>query len=136
MSTKFLYIDGTSGHISEVLANQRVIGITIDGGGSSPGIGSKGYIQVPVACTIVSWTLVADVSGSAQITVKKCAYSGFPTTSSIVASAQPKLASAQIATSSTLTGWTTSISATDVLEFNLDSVTTCTRLTLELVVQP
>jgi hypothetical protein len=33
-----------------------------------------------------------------------------------------------------LTGWTTSISAGDVLRFNVDSVTTCTRVTLSLLV--
>lgn len=116
-------------------ARQFVAGITIDGGGAVPGTGSKGYIQVPFAGTIQSWTLLADQSGSAQITVKKSTYAGFPTTSSIVASAQPKLTSAQKNTDSTLTGWTTTVAAGDALEFNLDSVTTCTRLTLTLVIQ-
>ncbi len=105
-------------------------GITIDGGGSAPATGSKGYLQVTYSGTITGWTLLADVSGSAQITVKKSTYAGFPTTSSIVASAPPALTSAQGATSTTLTGWTTTVTANDILEFNLDSVTTCTRLFL------
>lgn len=107
-------------------------GVTIDGGGSTPSTGSKGFLQVPFGCTITGWTLLADASGSAQITVKKCSDAGFPTTASIVASAPPNLSSAQKGESSTLTGWTTAISANDILEFNLDSVTTCKRLTLEL----
>lgn len=109
-----------------------VAGITIDGGSSTPLTGSKGYIQILFACTITGWTLLGDASGSAQITVKKCSDAGFPTTASIVASAPPNLSSAQKGESSTLTGWTTAISANDILEFNLDSVTTCKRLTLEL----
>ncbi len=110
------------------------LGITIDGGGATPATGSKGFLQVNFACTITGWTMLADQSGSAQITVKKSTYSGFPTTSSIVASAPPNLSTAQKNTSTTLTGWTTAIAAGDVLEFNLDSVTTCQRITLELKV--
>jgi hypothetical protein len=109
-------------------------GITIDGGGSVPATGSKGYIQIPYACTITGWTILADQSGSCQVTIKKCAYSGFPTTSSIVASAPPAVTSAQNNTSTTLTGWTTAVSATDVIEFNLDSVTTMTRIMLSVQV--
>ena len=108
------------------------IGITVDGAGSTPTTGSKGFIQVPFGCTITGWTMLADVSGSAQFTVKKSTYSGFPSTTSIVASAQPNLSSAQKNTSTTLTGWTTTITAGDVLEFNLDSATTITRVILQL----
>jgi len=126
------YLDGTTNWSKPTAGLIGAIGITIDGGGSPPATGSKGYIQVPYGCTITGWTLVADQSGSAQITVKKSTYAGFPTTSSIVASAQPALTSAQKNTSTTLTGWTTAITAGDILEFNLDSVATCQRLTLEL----
>ncbi len=113
-------------------AGLSVAGVTIDGGASPPLTGSKGYVQIPFACTITGWTLLADVSGSAQITVKKCSDAGFPTTASIVASAPPLISGAQKGESSTLTGWTIAITALDILEFNLDSVTTCKRLTLEL----
>jgi hypothetical protein len=110
----------------------KTVGITIDGGGSTPTTGSKAYIQVPYGATITGWSLVADQVGSAQITVKKCADGAFPTTASIVASAQPKLTTAQMAESTSVGTWTTAITALDWLEFNLDSVTTCQRLTLEL----
>ena len=129
-----------SGNVSAYVAPASVtgtpaaIGIVIDGGGSTPATGSKGFTQVPYGCTITGWTMLADVSGSAQVTVKKSTYAGFPTTSSIVASAQPNLSSAQKNTSTTLTGWTTAITAGDVLEFNLDSATTVTRIFLELQV--
>lgn len=111
-----------------------VLGIVIDGGGSTPSTGSKGFLQAPYSCTITGWTMLADQSGSASITVKKSTYAGFPTTSSIVGSAPPNLSSAQKNTSTTLTGWTTTITAGDVLEFNLTSVATVTRIILELQV--
>lgn len=108
------------------------VGCVIDGGSASPSTGSKGFVQVPYDCTITGWTLLANASGSAQVTVKKSTYGGFPATASIVASAPPALSSAQKNTSTTLTGWTTAITLGDVLEFNLDSVTTIVRLILEL----
>ena len=123
-----------SANIAPGLGALEALGIVIDGGASVPAIGSKGYVQVPYACTITGWTMLANASGSAQVTVKKSNYAGFPTTASIVASAPPNLASVQKNTSTSLTGWTTAISLGDVLEFNLDSVTTVTRISLQLQV--
>lgn len=109
-------------------------GVTIDGAGSVPGTGQKGYVQMPYAGTITGWTMLANQSGSAQITVSKGTYSAFPTLTSIDASLPPNLSSAQKNTSTTLTGWTTAVNVGDVFGFNLDSVTTCTRIQLFLQV--
>jgi hypothetical protein len=111
-----------------------VLGIVIDGGGTSPPTGAKGFVQVPYACTLTGWTIIADQSGSAQITVSKGTFAAFPTMSSIVASSPPILSSAQKSTSTTLTGWTTAISSGDILSFNLDSLSTIQRIILELQV--
>jgi hypothetical protein len=111
-----------------------VFGIVIDGSGGVPLTGSKGFIQMPYGGTITGWTIIADQSGSCQVTIKKSTYSGFPSTSSIVASAPPILSSAQKGTSATLTGWTTAFSKDDIMEFNLDSVTACRRLILQIQV--
>lgn len=127
-----IIVDGTGKISTHANLTTSVAGITIDGGGSTPATGSKGFLQVPFAGTITGWTLIADQSGSASITVKKSTYAAFPTNSSIVASAPPALSSQQNATSATLTGWTTAIAAGDVLEFVLASATTVQRLVLEL----
>lgn len=119
-------------------SNQRLeaTGITLDGGGSVITTGLKGYITVPYAGTIISNTILCDQSGSIVIDVWKVAYSGFPgsVANTITASAPPTVSSAQKSTDSTLTGWTTSISAGDVLEFNVNSATTVTRCNLEITV--
>ena len=109
-------------------------GVTVNGGTSVPATGSQGYVQVPYAGTIASWSLLADQSGSAQVTIKKCTYAGFPATTSIVGGSPPALSSAQSNASSALTGWTTSFAAGDIMEFNLDSVATCVKLFLEVQV--
>jgi hypothetical protein len=131
----FLRADGTWAVPTDNSPNTGVtssVGITVDGGGSVPSTGINGFIQVPYAATIVGWTIIADQSGSCSFTVKKSTFAAFPTTVSIVASAPPNLASQQNATSGALTGWTTTINAGDVIEFDLSSVTTCQRITLEL----
>jgi hypothetical protein len=111
------------------------IGITIDGGGSAITTGSKGFIYIPYACTISSATLLADQSGSIVIDVKKVAYGSFPTTASICASALPTLSTAQNSQDSTLTGWTKTISAGDVIEFEVSGTpTSVTRVSLILAV--
>jgi hypothetical protein len=51
---------------------------------------------------------------------------------SITASALPTLSSVIKNTSSSLTGWTTSVAAGDIFKFNVDSCTTCTKVTLTL----
>ncbi len=122
-----------SAYVPQSLTNGS-FGITIDGGGSTPATGSKGFVQAPFDCTITGWTMLGDQSGSAQVTIKKSTYAGFPTTASIVASAPPVLSAAQKNTSTTLTGWTVAVALGDVLEFNLDSVATITRIYLKLQV--
>jgi len=112
------------------------INFVIDGGGSAITTGVKGYIEVPFACTINRVTLLADVSGSIVVDIWKDTYANYPPVDadSITASAPATISSATKSQDSTLTGWTTSITAGDVLGFNVDSITTCTRVTLSLKV--
>lgn len=110
------------------------MGITIDGGGSVITTGLKGFLRVPVACTIVAATVLADQSGSIVIDVWKDTYANYPPTvgDTITASAKPTLSTAQKSEDTTLTGWTVSCAAGDVLGFNVDSVAMVQRVHLFL----
>jgi hypothetical protein len=99
-----------------------------DGGGSALTAGKAVDIVAPFTGTITSWTLLADVSGSAVVDVATDTYADYPTSSSIVASDAPTLASAAKATGSALTGWTAAVTAGDILRFTLSSASTVTRL--------
>ena len=110
------------------------INFIVDGGGSVIVAGSKGFLVVDYACTILNNTLIADKSGSIVVDIKKINYATFPTTVSICAAAKPTLSTAQKSQDTTLTGWTTAIAAGDILEYNVDSATTVTRVTLSLKV--
>lgn len=107
-------------------------GVTVDGGGSVVTAGSKGFVVVPFACTITGWSIVADQSGSVAFDVEKAADGVVPSTS-IVASAAPTLTADQIERSTTLTSWTTSVTANDVIEFEITGTpATITRATLQI----
>jgi hypothetical protein len=109
----------------------------IDGGGATITTGVKGYLTIPFACTINEWTLLADQSGSIVVDIWKDTYANYPplVADSITASAKPTITTATKGQSSTLTGWTTTIAAGEVLAFNVDvGVTSVQRVTLSLKV--
>ena len=92
------------------------------------------WIQIKNACTITKVTMLADVSGSAVIDIWKDTYANYPPTvaDTITASAKPTLSSAISSVDSTLTGWTTTVNAGDILWFHQDSMSTCSKITLIL----
>lgn len=125
--------------IAQELNKHRYHTITyvIDGGGATITTGLKGYLEIPFACTIDRWTLLADQSGSIVVDIWKDTYANAPPVVGdvITASAKPTISSATKAQSSTLTGWTATITAGDVLGFNVNSVTGIQRVTLSLRVR-
>jgi hypothetical protein len=111
--------------------------VVIDGGTGAIGTGIKCDIRLDFACTILEWTLLADQTGSIVVDIWKDTYANFPPISAdyITGSEKPTISSAAKANSTTLAGWTTAISAGDILRFNVDSVTTITKVTLVLKVR-
>lgn len=116
----------------------RSIQYVIDGAGAVLTTGLKGYLEVPYACTILSATLLADVSGSVVVDIWKDTYANYPpvVADTITASAKPTISAALKAQDATLTGWNKTVAAGDILAFNIDSVTSIKRLSISLKVQP
>ena len=104
----------------------------IDGGGATPSLGAKGQLSIPFACTITGWVITSDQSGSCVVDVLKSTYAGFPTTASIAGSDKPTLSSAQKNENLALSAWTTVINSGDIIQFNLNSVTTVQRINVTL----
>lgn len=133
------YILSTSGWIPNTGGGGGVsaIGYAVDGGGDVITTGVVGVgLRVPFACTINEWTLQSDVSGSIVVDIWKDTYSNYPPTvlDTITGSAKPTISNSNKNTSSTLTGWTTSITAGDILYFNIDSCSTIKSVLLTLKV--
>ena len=119
------------------LGGEASIEFVIDGGGSAITTGQKGHLEIPFDCTIQRVTMMADQSGSIVVDIWKDTYANFPPADgdSITASAPPTITTALKSQDSTLTGWTTAITAGDILAFNVDSITTIERVTLTLLVK-
>lgn len=134
-TTTFLRADRTFA-APPIVARDGLIGVTVDGGGSVLTTGLKGYIEIPFACTITGWTLLADISGSIVFDVWKDTYANYPPVvgDTITASAKPTISSAVKNQSSTLTGWNTTVVAGDILAFNIDSVSIIKKITFNLKV--
>lgn len=113
---------------------RRCITYVIDGGGSVLSTGVAGDLYIPFAVNIVSATLLADQSGSVVVDIWSDALANYPPTiaDTITAAAPPTLSSATHTQDTTLTGWTKLIPAGNTLRFNVNSVTTITRLTIAL----
>lgn len=131
--------NGVSGNPTISLnSNLKVatINFVIDGGGSAITTGIKGDLAVDFNCTINQATILADQSGSIVVDIWKDTYANYPPTGadSICASAKPTISSGTKNQDAVLTGWTTSITAGNILRFNVDSVTNIQRVTVSLKV--
>jgi len=107
----------------------------IDGGGSAIEIGQKGHLKVPWACTITMAELEADQDGAIKVDIWKKDYANFPPADgdTICGGNEPEIAaSGKKDQDSTLTSWTKSLAAGDILAFNVDSCTTITRVSVIL----
>ena len=126
----------SSGTAPAWVAQYSSITFIIDGGGAAITTGIKGDLTIPFNCTITEWTILADQSGSIVVDVWKDVYANYPPTvaDTITASAKPTVTSSIKNQSSTLTGWTTTITSGDTLRFNVDSVATIQRITISLKV--
>ena len=118
------------------VSNTRTLNFIIDGGGSVITTGSKGYVVLDGDYTVTGWTILADQSGSIVVDVNRATYTNFPTFTNIDGTEPPTLSSAQKNEDLTLSSWTTTLSARDVLEFNVASATTVTRVTVALRLVP
>lgn len=105
------------------------VNIVIDGGGFAITTGIKLDAAMP-ACAITEARLLADQSGSIAVSLWKDTYANFPPT---VADLIDTF-SISSATKSEETGLSLSVTAGDIIRFNVDSCTTITRATLELLI--
>jgi hypothetical protein len=98
------------------------------------------YLQAAVSGTITKATITGHsstglaTSGSAVVDVWKDTNANYPPTvaDTITASAKPTLSSANKSSDSTLTGWTTTITAGDWLAFSLDSMSSVAYVEVQL----
>jgi len=100
--------------------------------------GIKLHLRVPFDCEIVAATLLNMQSGSIVVDVNRfTSLTNFnsDTKASITSATPPTTSSARSSEDTTLTSWTVVLSQGDILEVEVDSVTTVERTTLVLRVE-
>lgn len=96
------------------------------------------FVDCPVAGTIIGVKVFTTSGpGSCVVDIRKVPFGSFPPTgaNSIVASDPPTISSGVDYEDYTLSGWTTGISAGDVLGFHLTSTSAFTTITVQLEIQ-
>lgn len=112
----------------------RTIGAAFDGAGSAlTTTNAKVYYTVPFACTIAAWNITVD-TGTITFDIWKIATgTAIPTiTNTITASALPAISTGTAIHSTSMSGWTTSVSANDIFAFVINTVATATKASITL----
>jgi hypothetical protein len=110
-------------------------GISIDGSGSGVSTGIKGDLRIDFMCQVTYWAVYADVAGSIVFDIWKDTHANFPPVAgdSMIGVGNKPTLSAVAFNGAVPSGWTTiTINAGDVLRFNVDTVSTVTRVNLIL----
>ena len=112
---------------------------TISNLGSALLTGVQPYITMPYAASITGATLVCSPSGSLTIDIWRCSYAQFdggsthPVSGDSITGSNPLIISSSgTKTTSTLTGWNTSLGQGDILAFNISSASGVTQATVTL----
>lgn len=118
--------------VALILANQNVtlkdtFGITVDGAGVVLTTGTKGYRYIEQNCTITGWDVRSDISGDIVFDVKRGGVS-------LAGTEKPTLTASSSASDLSLSTWTTSLVAGDIIEFVIDSAATISQATLTILI--
>lgn len=131
-----VWVPGAGGGGATTNENRRTIYLVMDGGGLPITTGIKADVRIPYSGTVTGWEIVADASGYIVIDVWKDTYANFPPTvaDTIAGTEKPTLSSAAKNQDTSLSTWTTSLTAGDWIRFNVDSASTVTRVALAIMV--
>lgn len=130
-------VGGTPGtwHVS---GDAGTIDVVMGGSGSVITTGVKGDLRVDMDLQITGWYLYADQSGSITVDIWKTTHASFPATiaNTIIGGGGtlPSISASDHSQFVNLTGWTTTIAASSILRFNVNSASAITRATLALQV--
>lgn len=92
---------------------------------------------MPVGGTIVGWTILGDGGvGSFSVDVRKCTFANYPTFGTICGGNVPQVVASSKAKSSSLTGWSPTIAAGEILRFHPLSFSGFTNVTILLEIRP
>lgn len=96
-------------------------------------VGDSRRFRIPVAHTLIRWSIWSSVSGSVVFRVSRDTWANMPTTTADeISTSRPTLSSTTHTEDSTITDWTEVGGAGDAYLVDVISVTSCVDVTLEL----
>lgn len=113
------------------LQHAVAVGLIIDGSGYPPDTGIKGDTPVPFDCEILGAFMTLDVVGDAVLDLWSAPFGDYPpTVADSITDASPLTISSDLTVADeTMTGWTTELSEGSLIRWNLNSISTATRIT-------
>ena len=112
---------------------QDIIGISLRTGNQNfLTTGNKGIRIIPYDCVVTAWTLYAPSNGSIQFDINSGAHGNWPNLTSVGGSSLPSLSNQSSARDASVNWAKTTFFASDIIEFEVDSVSGVTACTLNL----
>jgi hypothetical protein len=122
-------------NVPNINTTTAAVVFVLNGNGSAIIAGQSAWRDVPFNCTITGWSLLADAVGSIAIDICKDTYANYPPVIGDAISGSGIAISADIKNASTtLTGWTTSVSAGDIIKPIVSSAATIKEVVITLYV--
>lgn len=118
----------------QVVSTNYITGFAVEGASAKITVGNKGFFRVPTSGNIIQWVMRADNACTVVVDIAKSPAVSFPVASSIVAGAPMLLDNQQCLTNTTLTGWTTGVTAGDYLKYSVLTNSSATNLAIELTI--
>lgn len=110
----------------------RTVNYIVDSGSIAMVAGNKGSITLDVSGILENIVILSDQQGDLILDIKKSNYSTFPTFSSIVGGTYVQMTDARKVRDDTLSGWSTTIVAGDILTFDVIAVNNINRFLISL----
>ena len=110
----------------------RTVNYVIDSGSLPMQTGDKGKLTIDVTGVIENIRVLSDQTGDIVFEIEKCTFADYPNFTSITNGARVQLTNSDKYFDDVLNNWTTTITAGDILNFNVVSVNNIRRLLISL----
>ena len=110
----------------------RTVNYVIDSGSLPMQVGDKGKLTIDVTGVIENIRVLADQTGDIVLDIGKASFADYPNFNSITAAQRVQLSNSNKYFDDVLNNWTTTITAGDILRFDVISVNQIRRLLISL----
>lgn len=132
-----LYMKDETGLEIPIHDEYNAFEFTISGGSGAIPTGLYTDFFVPYDCTVIGWTVITNITSTVTFDLWKTDYAGYPSDvgDTITGTDKPTTVVSRKGSSTSLTGWTTTLNRQDIITINIDANDNATRVLLVLEVR-